>query len=282
MLTARDAVLAALEDGYTRQVVRTLLPRGPNRDLLPLDETWTGGIMQIFRECAPLSRDLLRAVGRARSGEAPSVREQRIDESGVDGVAFQVAECATDAKLDASAFVQPTLETLDPIRNTARAAGDRLVLLCNPQFKELDDTLDFIASKAGLLGSLGNFLGGKAAFVKELADLGFASTFSLQEIVVKGTRVRYFLAYPYAWQIYAISDADDEPPIRLGEDSQRPDYNKVSAVLDANRISPKLLRDTGKAKRLVAAEIKVLYEPEVPPPAKEPAQEPAEEAAEER
>ena len=58
LLAARDAVLRASEDGVARQRLRTLLPRGVSRELIPPDETWTGGIMQLYQACAPLVRDL--------------------------------------------------------------------------------------------------------------------------------------------------------------------------------------------------------------------------------
>mmetsp|Transcript_9827 Transcript_9827/g.33926 ORF Transcript_9827/g.33926 Transcript_9827/m.33926 type:complete len:135 (-) Transcript_9827:5-409(-) len=78
--TAREAIIRAVDAGVTRQLVRTLLPRGESRELTPLDETWIGGIMQLYRECSPAARNLLKAVGEARdTSERPfvSVREQR-------------------------------------------------------------------------------------------------------------------------------------------------------------------------------------------------------------
>ncbi|KAH8060831.1 hypothetical protein JL721_9054 [Aureococcus anophagefferens] len=233
------AVLRASEDGVARQRLRTLLPRGVSRELIPPDETWTGGIMQLYQACAPLVRDLLRSVGSARGDAAPTVREQRLDASGVDGEALMVAEAA-EARLDASAFVQPSLETQKAIEDVAAAAGPRLVLMVNPQFRDSDDTLDFLASKAGFLGQLGGFLGGKAQFTKRMDELGFVDVFSLQEYVTTGTQVRIFLSYPHDWQIFALSDRDDEPAVKLGESKERPDYNVIAEVLAANKIEPKI------------------------------------------
>ena len=259
LLAARDAIVRAAEDGVSRQQVRTLLLR--DGELIPPDETWQGGIMQLYKVCAPLARDILRAVGAARSpdGARPAVREQRIDASGVDGEALMVAEAA-DARFDASAFVQPSLENQKEIEAVAAAAGPRLVLTVNPQFRDTEDTLDFIASKAGFLGQLGGFLGGKADFTKRMKDLGFRETFSLQEFVVKGTQVRIYLAYPYRWQIYAPSDANDEPAVKLGECDARPDYNVIAKVLTANAIEPKLYRDLNRGKALVQGAISTFYE----------------------
>jgi hypothetical protein len=130
----------------------------------------------------------------------------------------------------------------------------------NPQFRDTEDTLDFIASKAGFLGQLGGFLGGKADFTKRMKDLGFRETFSLQEFVVSGTQVRIYLAYPYRWQIYAPSDANDEPAVKLGECDARPDYNVIAKVLTANAIEPKLYRDLNRGKALVQGAITAFYE----------------------
>ena len=69
--------------------------------------------------------------------------------------------------------------------------------------------------------------------------LGFRDTFSLQEFVVTGSQVRIFRAYPYDWQIFALSDRDDEPAVKLGECPERPDYNVIAKVLEANSIVPK-------------------------------------------
>ena len=49
LLAARDAILRASKDGVTRQQLRTLLRR--DGELVPPDETWTGGIMQLYGAC---------------------------------------------------------------------------------------------------------------------------------------------------------------------------------------------------------------------------------------
>ena len=49
LLAARDVILRASKDGVTRQQLRTLLRR--DGELVPPDETWTGGIMQLYGAC---------------------------------------------------------------------------------------------------------------------------------------------------------------------------------------------------------------------------------------
>mmetsp|Transcript_23122 Transcript_23122/g.71479 ORF Transcript_23122/g.71479 Transcript_23122/m.71479 type:complete len:179 (+) Transcript_23122:150-686(+) len=170
-----------------------------------------------------------------------------------------VAEAA-EAKNDASAFVQPSSENQQTIEAVCAAAGPRFVLTINPQFRDADDTLDFLAKKAGFLGKVGGFLGGKAQFLASMDELGFEDTFSLQEFVVTGTQVRIFKAYPFGWRVFAISDAD-EPAVLLGDaGATRPDYNVIAEVLAANKIEPKIFRDVGRGKPLVQGAIGTRYE----------------------
>ena len=258
LLAARDAVLQAAADGVTRQQLRTLLRR--DGELVPPDETWTGGIMQLYGACRPLARDLLRKVGEARETETPTLREQRLDASGVDGESLLLAE-GQAAKNDVSLFLQPSTEVQKTVESVSAAAGPRLVLTLNPQYRDVDDTLDFLAKQTGLFGAVGGFLGGKAALTKSMNTMGFRDTFSLQEFVVKGTLVRIFLAYPFGWRIFALSDRDDEAAISLGSSGDtRPDYNIIAEVLEANAIEPKIFRDVGRGKALVQGSIATVYE----------------------
>ncbi len=51
---ACKAIQRAMQDGKTRQKIRLLLPR--DGALLPTDEDWPGGIMQLYAACSPLTR----------------------------------------------------------------------------------------------------------------------------------------------------------------------------------------------------------------------------------
>mmetsp|Transcript_16117 Transcript_16117/g.44651 ORF Transcript_16117/g.44651 Transcript_16117/m.44651 type:complete len:207 (-) Transcript_16117:460-1080(-) len=79
--TMKDAYQA----GVTRQIIRVLLPRSPDNDqllqyiendadvdmassvLVPPDETWQGGIMQLYRVASLTARDMLREYSRNMS-----------------------------------------------------------------------------------------------------------------------------------------------------------------------------------------------------------------------
>ena len=75
---ASSAMSDAYDLGINRQMIRVLLPRDPSNDklgvyyeedadldtqnlvLMPTDESWQGGIMQLYRAAAPTCRELLR------------------------------------------------------------------------------------------------------------------------------------------------------------------------------------------------------------------------------
>ena len=57
--------------------------------LVPTDESWQGGIMQLYRAASPTARDILGRMcpSAATTGVPPRISEDRsIDESGVDGI----------------------------------------------------------------------------------------------------------------------------------------------------------------------------------------------------
>ena len=79
---AKQSILKAYADGKNRLKVRFLLPR--DGQLLPTDENWPGGIMQLYGACSPLVRRLLQLL--APPQQSAVTREQRLDASGVDGM----------------------------------------------------------------------------------------------------------------------------------------------------------------------------------------------------
>mmetsp|Transcript_25640 Transcript_25640/g.54155 ORF Transcript_25640/g.54155 Transcript_25640/m.54155 type:complete len:363 (+) Transcript_25640:204-1292(+) len=98
--------------GISRQIVRVLLPRRVEYQtrpgerieedantndrtkvnemkLIPPDESWQGGILQLYRAACPMAVELLREMsGTFRDAGVPPriVEDRSIDESGVDGV----------------------------------------------------------------------------------------------------------------------------------------------------------------------------------------------------
>jgi hypothetical protein len=62
------------------------------------------------------------------------------------------------------------------------SAGPRLVLLVNPQWRETYDSYDELGKKGGVLGMIGNFLGGTTGTREEIQKLGFSDTYLIQQV----------------------------------------------------------------------------------------------------
>jgi hypothetical protein len=193
-----SAMTDAYEQGVTRQMIRLLMPRDPasqdlgimfeddadfsTTDLLlyPTDESWQGGIMQLYRAAAPTCQAILRKFAKNEGGIPPRMVEDRsIDDSGVDGIGLWMSQNPSPAD-DVSCFVQPTQETIDSIERISAQAGKRLVCILNPQWRNVDDALDAASKEAGFLGSLATFLGGKGNALKRLDDLGYQNVFTVE------------------------------------------------------------------------------------------------------
>lgn len=192
------AMSDAYEQGVTRQMIRLLMPRDPaSQDLgimfeddadfstaglllYPTDESWQGGIMQLYRAAAPTCQAILRKFAKNEGGIPPRmVVDRSIDESGVDGIGLWMSQNPSPAD-DVSCFVQPTQETIDSIERISSQAGKRLVCILNPQWRNVDDALDAASNQAGFLGSLASFLGGKGNSLKRLDDLGYQNVFTIE------------------------------------------------------------------------------------------------------
>ena len=74
----------------------------------------------------------MQQLGTEVAGVPPSLREQRLDASGVDGESVWVAQ-SSQPENDAVAFVQPSGEQMERVSGMCKSAGGRPVLLVNPQ-----------------------------------------------------------------------------------------------------------------------------------------------------
>ena len=232
---AAGAVTRAQGDGISRAILRLFLPRGDMENLVPPDESWQGGIMQLYLVASPLVRDLMRKLSVEVAGVPPTLSEQRLDESGVDGESVWFAQ-SKEPKDDCVALVQPSSEQREKIRQLGQQCGDRLMMLVNPQWKERDDPLDALSRKGGLLGALGNFMGGKAALEAELEEAKFVNVYVLSEYVCRGSRICLQLSYPYGWTMsYRDPDTEAWVPIVNGA-AKRPTYQEVEEALIAAEV----------------------------------------------
>jgi len=259
----------AYRQGITRQIIRLLLPRDPsssklgqyfesdartdrfsaNMVLVPPDETWQGGIMQLYRAALPTCMQILRRLSPNPGGLPPKINEDRsVDESGVDGVGLLVTESTTPED-DASCFIQPTQETVSAIESVSSQAGNRLVMLMNPQWRSTDDALDSASMGGGFLGGLASFLGGKGGSLKRLDDIGYQSVFTVEGYVCKGGNVRLVKRFDSDWAVFAEND-DATGFVKVGTSKTRPTYQEVDKMMDDKGITLKYARDFGLAPRL--------------------------------
>lgn len=209
---AVSASLRASKDGVQRQLMRVWLPRGI--ELAPPDEAWSGGIMELYRACSPTTREMLRQLCLASSGDEPTLVEQRLDESRVDGESVWFAQCSKPEN-DAVAMVQPSFDRMKDIRDVDFQTGPRRpFLIVNPQWKEVGDPFDAMTKKGGLLGIVGKAAGGKKSRSQELEELGFEEIYTLSEYIQKGNRICLFKSYPFGWCLFYLKK-DPKQWVRL-------------------------------------------------------------------
>lgn len=274
---AADACKSAFDAGTKRQIVRILLPRDSSsgdlglyvesdanvsmkkafglRDdvvLVPPDETWQGGIMQLYRAAAPTCTEILRLIGgdgRNTAGVPPRIVEDRsIDESGVDGCGVLMTQ-SSSAKDDVSCFVQPTQEIIRTIESISEQAGERLVMLVNPQWRNIDDALDSASKNGGIFGTVASFLGGKGTVLTTLDNLGYDTAYCIEGYVCKGGNIRLVKKFDSDWVVFAENDSLTDY-IRVGTSKNRPTYQDCDKMLDEKGISLKYARDIGLAPKL--------------------------------
>ncbi|KAL7570932.1 hypothetical protein ACA910_002565 [Epithemia clementina (nom. ined.)] len=202
---AASAMKEAASLGQKRQIVRILLPRDSasgdfgiylesnaaadsstlrdraSLSLVPPDESWQGGIMQLYRAAAPTARQILQKLTMDKQGGVPPriVEDRSVDESGVDGVSFFQTD---DGQV--SCWLQPLQENVDAIlEGVEKDAGmaNKITVLINPQWRLVDDALDTASRTDGFLGGLASFLGGKGGALKRLQqDAGFVPVYTLE------------------------------------------------------------------------------------------------------
>lgn len=158
--------------------------------LCPTDESWQGGIMQLYRAAAPTTERILRKLTQdaaTATGGLPCriVEDRSVDESGVDGIGLL---STTDGSIQC--YVQPTQEIADIFVSTAqRTDPDQLVVLFNPQWRQVDDALDTASQGEGFLSGLASLLGGKGGTLKRVKEAGFVPVYSLEGYVCRGSNV---------------------------------------------------------------------------------------------
>jgi hypothetical protein len=295
---------AAYKMGMSRQIVRILLPRDASSGqlgeyyeadaqitdrakaqemkLVPTDESWQGGIMQLYRSASPSTKDILTQLSptTATTGLPPKIIEDRsIDESGVDGVGLlytqsrsrnddtptgdtngnngglfgifgESVSLPTLSENDMCVFVQPNQEVVDVIEKlSSRTEATTLIALLNPQWRNVDDALDSASKSDGVFGAVASFLGGKGSVLRRLEELNYSPTYTLEGYVCKGGNIRLIKRFDSDWIVFAENDNGDQF-VRIGSMKDRPMYQDVEKMLDDKGVGYKYARDLGMAPKL--------------------------------
>lgn len=176
------------------------------------------------------------------------IEDRSVDSSGVDGASLWMTQ-NTDPKNDVSCFILPTQETVDAVEAVAKKAGDRLVALLNPQWRDTDDALDKASRSNSFFGNLATMLGGKGESLRRLNEMGFQTVYSLEGYVCKGGNIRLIKRFDSDWVIFAENDAATGY-IKVGTSKTRPTYQDVDRKLSEMGVSLKYARDLGFAPKL--------------------------------
>ena len=258
------AMKDASAQGTTRQIVRILLPRDSSYDnfgtqlesntedsmsvsLVPLDESWQGGIMQLYYAAAPTTEKIMQQFTAGTAGGVPPriVEDRSVDESGVDGVSLFKAD---DNQI--ACWLRARQENIDEIEKmTANTADDDIVALINPQWRLVDDALDTASQNDGFWGGVANFLGGKGGALKRLKAAGFTPVYTFEGYVCRGANVRMLQVLDSDWSVFCERD-DGQSFIPVGTMKDRPTYQDVEKMLNDNDIGYKYARDIGMAPKL--------------------------------
>jgi len=303
ILQASQCMSDAYEKGITRQIVRILLPRDASNEklgemfepdaqttdraksqemkLCPTDESWQGGIMQLYRAASPTTKDILGKLSTttATTGLPPKIIEDRsIDESGVDGVGLLYTQAGsggdentaaasngdngggfglfgesvslpTLSESDMCVFLQPNQETMDFVDQLSSKTKSPLIALLNPQWRNVDDALDSASKSGGIFGAFASFLGGKGSMLARLEELEYRQTFTLEGYVCKGGNIRLIKRFDSDWIVFAENDNGDTY-VKVGSMTERPCYQDVEKMLDDKGVGYKYARDLGMAPKL--------------------------------
>lgn len=251
---AKGAIERAFRDGLTRQVIRLALV--PENERLNFERQWPGGARQIYREAVgPLTREILKQVKaptKKKSSDKedestlwskkPVVKSQDIWD--FDGSALITAEHESPSA-DVQALVLPNTDdkyTKD-IATIDQAMGDRLFLLVNPFWRNLDSWgINILAP------------GAKNHAQKVIFDRGFTETYCVIQKSVRSEDCVAIKAYPYDWQLFAYRESDEWPNseycVHLGSTEPEPKSEDFVKLLE-QREEFKLTKNMRQMQRMM-------------------------------
>lgn len=229
---ASRAVERAFKDGKTRQTVRFNLVG--EEDAATEEKPWPGGSKQMYREAGgPLTDALLREVRAPTKDKYPEKRNdnpelKKQDILDFDGSALHTAEAAEGSSADIQAVVFANTDTtyLKDIDKISDTVGDRLLLLVNPFWRNVE-SWGFNILAPGAKKRAQEVIFGKNAFEE---------TYSMMIFMVRGENCAAVKAYPYDWQLFAFREDEYYPnqeySIRLGSCKEDPTSAVITELLN--------------------------------------------------
>lgn len=220
---AARAIETAYREGIKRQTVRLALV-AEGETMMELNQ-WPGGAQQMYREAAkPLTRELLKEIKSSpEQFLPPNVVDKDVWD--FDGSALMTAEAKEGAEDDVQAliFANTDVKYVRDIAALDESAGDRLLLLVNPFWRNLESWgVNLMAP------------GAKKLAKKTIFDVGYDETYVFLRFSVRGELCAAVKAYPYDWQIFAyLEDGTGyERPIRLGSNETEPTSAFITDLLN--------------------------------------------------
>jgi len=229
---ASRAVERAFKDGKTRQTVRFNLVG--EEDAATAENQWPGGAKQMYRESGgPLTDALLREVRAPTKDKYPEKRNtnpalKKQDIWDFDGTAIHTAEAAEGPSADIQALVFPNTDSkyLEDIDEISEAMGERLFLLVNPFWRNIESWgFNILAPNAK-----------KRAQEVIFGKNAFEETYNMMLFMVRGENCVAIKAYPYDWQLFAFREDDyypsEEYTIQLGSCKEDPTSSLITGLLN--------------------------------------------------
>jgi Domain of unknown function (DUF1995) len=267
---------ALLDYGIQKQIVRVLLPRNVNAQalgqimelspiqnddrfgtdsasqLVPPDESWQGGIMQLYRSAAPTALGIMQEFSNkvsissstSTTGNVPPrfIEDRTVDPSGTDGVGLLYSTPSTAMISSFECWIQPTQEIVPDICQRSPSAPTRAAVsvLMNPQWRLVDDALDVASSESSSspswLSNFASFLGGKGNTLKLLKEDGYQPVYTLEQYVCRNCNIRLIQVIDSKWHIYyepKRQEGSNHEFVYLGSTDVRPTYQEVKSLVDA-------------------------------------------------
>eukprot|EP00965_Chrysotila_dentata_P242374 6204840-Pleurochrysis_carterae.AAC.1 len=218
---AAAAVGRAREAGHNRLIVKLIVPLLDSVKPEDLDP-WPGGLAQQYPYAMDLGKQMMRQIVGC---EESAVRCQVFDAEDACGLISAQGDTPRD---DAACLLFLGCDQLQGLKQVDEMAGERLMILLNPQFRRRED---FSRVDQSLADSL---------FFNRGYEVGYA----FEEFACRGEDVKLVGSVADGWQSYIMLRDDDTAGIPLHASAlpTRPDYAFLEQQINEQHPSPRWAR----------------------------------------